>query len=406
MSPRAASPVTVLTDDFESFPGYRTYRSGSFVGSSAYARSGTSSGLKTSSNDPNGGWKLLPTPISGSVNVEVWVYRPSGFKGGSIDRAGLEDSSFNGYSFNVDHNGNTMRIDRRTGGAATGIGSAVSFNPPEDSWYRLELVRDDAVLMLNAYDGDGALLATVSATDSTYSSFDRFVVHGGWDYYIDDLNIYQDQPVTDAADRIGTLDGKYSGGVATGVADVATGDADTAARFDGVDDLVLIGDSPLINTSTRAERTTELWFNADRLSGRQVLYEEGGTGNGLNIYLDGSTLFATAWSSTWSNPLVVSTGVSTGRSYHVGVTLDSVGGRQLELYVDGVSVGTATKRDSSRWRAHGDDGAIGGLNGGTKFHDGNASGRGYNFEGTIDEVVLYNSVLPADRIANHARAGR
>jgi signal peptidase I len=404
--PPGSPPVTVLVDDFESFEGYSNYGSGSFVGSSAYARSGISSGLKTSNNDPNGGWKSLSTPISGSFSAEVWVYRPSGFRGGSIDRAGLEDGSFNGYTFNVDHSGNTMRIDRRTSGAAASISSAVSFNPPEDAWYRLELVRTGAVLTLNAYDGGGALLATVSATDATYSSFDRFVVHGGWEYYIDDIAISQLASVNAAADRIGTLDGEYAAGVVTGVGDVATGDADTAALFDGIDDIVLIGDSPSINTSSRAERTTELWFNAEDLSGRQVLYEEGGTGNGLSIYLDGSMLYTTAWSSSWSKPLVVSSGVTTGRRYHVGVTLDAVGSRQLELYLDGLSVGTATKTDSKRWRGHSDDGAIGGLNGGTKFHDGNASGGGFNFEGAIDEVVLYNSALAPDRIANHAQAGQ
>ncbi|MFW2382397.1 MAG: signal peptidase I [Acidimicrobiales bacterium] len=404
--PPSGSPVTVLTDDFESFAGYTNYGAGAFVGSTAQARSGTSSGLKTANNDPNGGWKLLPSTISGSFSAEVWVYRPSGFGGGSIDRAGLEDGSFNGYTFNVDHNGNTMRIDRRTGGGATGISSAVAFNPPEDAWYRLELIRNGGALTLNAYDGVGTLLATVSTTDSTYTSFDRFVVHGGWNYYVDDIAISQLATVVTAVDRIGTLDGQYSGGVVTGVGDVATGDADTAALFDGIDDMVLIGDSPSINTTARAERTTELWFNADVLTGRQVLYEEGGTGNGLSIYLDGSTLYTTAWSSTWSNPLTVSSPVAPGTRYHIGVTLDAVGARQLELYVDGVSVGTSTKTDSNQWRAHGDDGAIGGLNGGTKFHDGNASGGGYNFDGAIDEVVLYNSALGADRIANHAQAGR
>ena len=170
--------------------------------------------------------------------------------------------------------------------------------------------------------------------------------------------------------------------------------------------MVLIGDSASINTSSRDARTTELWFNADVLSGRQILYEEGGTGNGLSIYLNGSTLYATAWTSTWSNSLVVSTGVTTGTRYHVGVTLDAVGSRKLELYLDGVSVGSATKTDSNQWRAHSDDGAIGALNGGTKFHDGNANGGGYYFDGAVDEVVLYNSTLSAARIANHAQAGR
>ena len=69
---------------------------------------------------------------------------------------------------------------------------------------------------------------------------------------------------------------------------------------------------------------------------------------------------------------------------------------------DGVPVSTSTKTDSAQWNAHSDDGAIGYLNGGTRFHDGNASGSGlYPFDGTVDEMVLYNSVVPAANIANH-----
>ncbi len=405
----ASGPVvTVLTDDFESFSGYTDYGSGSFVGSTAQARSGVASGLKTGNNDPNGGWKALPSVVNGTFTMEVWVYRPSGFAGGSIDRLGIEDSSFNGYSFNVDHNNNRLRIDRRTGGAATTISPTVTFDPPEDAWYRLELERVGSSLTLNAYDGGGSLLASTTATDATTNSFDRFVVHGGYDYFVDDLTVTTSTGIaTVAADRIGTLDGTYLGAVTTGLDDGATGDADTAARFDGLDDLVAIGDSSLINTSNRDERTVELWFEADDLSGRQILYEEGGTVNGMNIYLDGSTLYATAWSDStaWSNDLVASTTVTAGTPYHVGLTLDADAGRELTLYVDGIAVSSDTKTDAGLWNAHSDDGAIAGINGGTRFHDGNASGGGYNFAGVIDEVVLYNTVVSAAQIANHAQAG-
>ncbi len=406
--PPSGASTVVYTDDFESFGGYTDFGSGTFVGSTAQARSGSASGLKTSNNDPNGGWRSLGTPVTGSFIVDVWVYRPSGFGGGSIDRLGLEDGSFNGYSANVDHNGNSMRIDRRTGGSASAIGSSVAFNAPEDAWYRLELARNGSSITLTAYDGGGAVLATTSAVDGTTTSFDRFVVRGGWDYYIDDLTVTQTSTVGTAVDRIATLDGQYQGGVVTGVVDVATGDGDTAAAFDGVDDIVLIGDSALINTTTRPERTVELWFEANSLTGRQVLYEEGGGTNGINIYLDGGVLYGTAWSNStgWSNSLIVSTGVTAGTRYHVGISLDAVTARSLEMYVDGVSVGSATKTDAAQWNAHTDDGAIGALNSGTRFHDGTAGGGGFHFDGNIDEVVLYNTALPADRILNHANAGR
>ncbi len=406
--PAGGPPVTVLTDDFESFTGYNTYGSGNFVSSTAQARSGARSGLKTSNNDPNGGWKPLPATVTGSFVLDIWVYRPSGWGGGSIDRIGLEDAGFNGYSFRVDHGGNTLQIDRRTGGAANGIGTSVALNPPEDAWYRLRLVRNGSSMVLSAYDGIGMLLASTSATDATTTSFDRFVVHGGWDYYVDDLTVSQSNPTTSAVDRIGTLDGAYAGGPTLGVPGLVTGQPDTAADLDGINDGVLIGDSASINLTTRAERTTELWFEADTLAGRQVLYEEGGTVNGLNVYLDGATLYATAWGSTlgWSNDLVTSATVAVNTRYHVAITLDAVGTRALVLYVNGTPVSSATKTDANQWNAHSDDGAIGFLNGGTRFHDGNSSGTGnFPFDGTIDEIVLFNGIVPAANIANHHAAG-
>ena len=42
------------------------------------------------------------------------------------------------------------------------------------------------------------------------------------------------------------------------------------------------------DTGTHNERTIELWFNADSVTKRQVLYEEGGSNQeGHNIYIEG-----------------------------------------------------------------------------------------------------------------------
>jgi hypothetical protein len=127
----------------------------------------------------------------------------------------------------------------------------------------------------------------------------------------------------------------------------------------------------------------------------------------MNIYLDGTTLYGHAWSQStgWSNTLATSTTIAAGTRYHVAVTLDAVNTKRLTLYLDGVAVSTATKTDAGLWSQHSDDGGIAHVNGSTKFHDGNASS-GYYFDGTIDEVVIYNSVLSAAVVANHHAAGR
>lgn len=405
--PAGGGGMTVFTDDFESPSGYTQLGVGRFRASRAQARSGDRSGRKYSFNDPNGGWRSLPTTVTDSFVFEVWVYRPSAWGGGPIDRLGLEDAAFNGYTFNSNHSSNTLNIDRRTAGVPTAIGTTVAFDPPEDAWYRLELVRTGAEMTLTAYDGGGTVLATASATDATTTTFDRLVVRGGHEYFVDDVTVVQLYSPTVAVDRIGTLDGSYVGGPAAGVTGLVAGDPDTAVEFDGINDAALIGDAAAINTTTRAERSVELWFQTDTTTGRQVIYEEGGTLNGMVIYLDGPTLYARAWSEAtlWSNALTTSTAVAAGTRYHVAVTLDAVTARQLTLYVDGAPVSSATKTDGGLWSAHTDDGAIGYANGGTEFHDGDA-GAGYHFDGKIDEVVLFNSVLAPATVANHYDAGK
>ena len=101
-----------------------------------------------------------------------------------------------------------------------------------------------------------------------------------------------------------------------------------------------------------------------------------------------------------STPIVVNT------RYHVVVVLDAATSRSLTMYLDGVVAATATKTDANSWNAHSDDGAIGMLNGGTRFHDGTSSASGsFAFDGTIDEVVLFNVVVSPSHIANHHAAG-
>ncbi len=214
---------------------------------------------------------------------------------------------------------------------------------------------------------------------------------------------------TTAVDRIGTLDAIYVGSPGLGQPGLVTSDSNTAVDFDGANDAVLVGDSPLINISTRDTRTVEVWFRADQLANRQMIYEEGGTVNGLNVYLDGAAAVRhrveqldrveQATRTTAPAPIVG------GARHHVAVVLDAVTARSLTLYLDGVAVATDTKTDTGSWSGHTDDGGIGVLNSDTRFHDGTAQGGGFHFDGTIDEVVVFNSVVAAPLIANHFAAG-
>ncbi len=393
-------------DDFETFSGWTNYLAGTFAGSSDVARSGSQSGIKTSNNDPNGGWKSIGGTVGNDWTLELWTYRPTGWVGGNQTRVGVESGAFSGYSFGIDHNSNSIFIDRRLAGAATRITTAVPMNPPEDAWYRVTLVRNGSSIVATAYDSLGTQLGQASATDATFASYDRVVVHGGHQFYVDDLSVVGTGggggAYPPAADELLTHSGTYQGSPTLGVPGLLVGDPNTAVDLDGANDWVSIPDSSDINTSTQAQRSVELWFSADSLSGRQVLWEEGGGTNGLAIYLDGATLYGRAWSkgNNWSNPLQITAPVTTGTRFHVVVALDATG-NLMTMYVDGTAVGTATKTDGLVLASHGGDIGIGALNGGTEFHDGVASGSGRQFDGVVDEVAVYNSVLSAARVETH-----
>ena len=178
----------ILFDDFESWEGWQNYRNGVVEQSSVVSYKGSYSLRKTGFNDPNGGYKLIGTAVDRDTVLEGYTYRPRPWGGGAIDRIGIEDSSFNGYSFRVHHSQNYISIDRRTGGAATEISTRVAWDPPENGWYywRLFLYANGTVTF-STYYVNGTPAASVSASDSTYSTFDRLVVHGGYDYYVDNL---------------------------------------------------------------------------------------------------------------------------------------------------------------------------------------------------------------------------
>ena len=178
----------VFFDGFETWRGWTNYGSGTVSQSSEESYIGEYSLKKSDNNDPNGGYKLLKKSVGRDIILEGYTYRPSPWSGGSIDRIGVEDSSFNGYSFRVHHTQNYISIDRRTGGSATEISIRVSWDPPENEWYfwRLMLYSNGSITF-STYYVNGTLAASVSTTDSTYSQFDRVVVHGGYEYYVDNL---------------------------------------------------------------------------------------------------------------------------------------------------------------------------------------------------------------------------
>ncbi len=188
----ACSLDVIFYDGLETWTGWTDYGAGTVYQSGEQSYEGSFSLKKDSNNDPNGGYRPLSETVGRGIVLQGYAYRPAPWSGGSIDRVGVEDSSFNGYSFAVNHNTNRIWIDRRDGGTPVRISARVPWDPPENGWYlwRLTLF-ENGTIAFGVYDLNGTPLAEVRATDSTYSSFDRVVVHGGYEYYVDELTLWR-----------------------------------------------------------------------------------------------------------------------------------------------------------------------------------------------------------------------
>ena len=158
-----------------------------------------------------------------------------------------------------------------------------------------------------------------------------------------------------------------------------------ALDFDGADDhIVLTG---AIYDGVYDTRTISVWFRADDTSGTQVLFEEGDTTDGLNLYLEDSKLYAGAWISGTGDFFISSQeNINNNRWYHAAITYDKDG--FFKLYVNGIFQGSEST--GVQMPARSDSDAIGAsIN--TKLHTGDSAGTGNYFDGQIDDFRVYNA---------------
>ncbi len=235
-----------------------------------------------------------------------------------------------------------------------------------------------------------------------------------------------------AAVNLGALgsavDGTYVGGVELEAPGLLPNGEDAAVYFNGIDAVVTIPDNSAINTGGPYEaRTIELWFQAEEIGPTPgMIYEEGGTTRGLNIYVievsRRKRLYINGWNRNQNEglwgPLYANTEIETGVPYHLVMVFkasenDVFGDRDGRItgYLNGEEFKTVPGAD--RLFAHSDDIAIGGVAGNTYLHNYQGTSTAF-FTGTIDEVALYDYALDDpngdgdrsdSRVAAHYRAG-
>jgi len=208
----------------------------------------------------------------------------------------------------------------------------------------------------------------------------------------------------DSAPIAPDLVGAYSGSFTQQVPGLIDDD-DTAARFNSASSIITIPDDGSLNSAgPYPHRSVDLWFNADGVSDRQILWEEGGDGAGLNIYLFDGRIYFGVWFSDWGSTFI-SAPVQAQTTYHAAVVFDQ-STSSLIGYLDGSPVANGTTGGSLPTHAGGDV-SIGAMVQKTLFHDITPGSNSVNFGliGTIDEVAVYNHSLEPARVLDHYRVG-
>ena len=252
-------------------------------------------------------------------------------------------------------------------------------------------------------DGDDILYADLSADTTVSDSTALYPLSG---------EILEKGPVAywrlnetsgSTIDNVGSLDAAVDGTTTGGPTLNAAGLYSTAIAsidFDGSNDGIHIPDSNSINAGTFNERTVELVFNADDVTTRQVLYEEGAGTHGLTIYLDGGNIYVTGeHDGVWADANI-NAAVSTGTTYHVSFVFDQPND-SFTGYLDGVSMGSVSV-SSTAFPSHSGDIGIGYAPDGVQFHDGESGSGGYYYNGRISDVAIYNTALTQTELQEHS----
>ena len=211
--------------------------------------------------------------------------------------------------------------------------------------------------------------------------------------------------------------------VELGVPGLISTDGGTAARFDGeASQVVLTNEQDFNLGGPWVEKSVVLWFQADdpNADEEQIIFDEGGTTRGINVYVHEGQVFAGIWNraagdgggvaSPWPTDnagmeiTVVGAPIEAGETYQVALVYEGDSGGfdgTVSGYLNGELIGQ--EDGVGELFAHSNVGGLGFRNSETAFPGANVNtaccdATGNYFAGVIDEVALYNEVLSAERI--------
>jgi hypothetical protein len=195
-------------------------------------------------------------------------------------------------------------------------------------------------------------------------------------------------------------------GTFVGSPQVVPGLSGNALKFNGTSDAVVLPNVATINLSTHQNKTIIAVFKCADVSKseKQVVFEEGGSTRGLNIYVHQGLVYAGGWNAADYTPQWAGTFHSApigSDEWHVVVGVLRGGGAgqeddKFEMWMDGELI--AKGPGGELWSRSNANGI--GYTTQTKYHDGNVTGAsGGYFDGIVDEIWILNQALSEDDLS-------
>ncbi|WP_210480609.1 PKD domain-containing protein [Naasia sp. SYSU D00948] len=299
------------------------------------------------------------------------------FSFSSTDRSASFDASAS-----ADADGSITSYAWSFGDGSTGTGATPSHTYAKAGTYSVKLTVTDNRGATN----ETARLVTVTAPAGPADAYGAAVVADAPLLY---WRLGEQSGDSTAADSSGSGNpGTYRGNVTKPVEGAIAATGNTAARFDGWEDLVS-SDRAFSNPTTYS---VEVWFRTSSTSGGKLIgfgNSQTGTSSGYDrhIYMqdNGQLVFGT-WVG-FAATVVSPASYNDGQWHHVVATQSSAGQR---LYVDGALVGSNGEANAQPydgyWRIGGD------------WTWGSSSPW---FNGDLDEAAVYGTALSAEAVATH-----
>ncbi|MEL7408479.1 MAG: LamG-like jellyroll fold domain-containing protein, partial [Cyanobacteria bacterium J06558_2] len=327
--------------------------------------------------------------ITQEITVETWI------KVDRFDRTWQAIVTKGDNSWRLHRKGNTNQLNF----AISGLGNITgSTNVNDGQWHHVAAVYDGSQMRLYI---DGQLDAQRSTTGAIpTNNYDVLIGENDqrrgryFEGQIDDVRIWN-QGLTEAeiiANYQGTLNGNEAGLVGywnfeaefvegNTVQDVA---GDSVLSLDGSGDYVKVASASELSLTdgTIEFKVTPDWAPGEKNFNPTVLANRDTTGTNYSIHirrnLDGIDL----WNG--SSVGTVAYNFQQGVEYHVALVES---GTNTEVYINGVSQGTMNRGFSGRQ--------------GLDFHIGSADGTRAFFEGTIDDVRVWDIARSAEEISDN-----